>query len=90
MNLDLFGYEHPTDAPPKKRMDAAPAGYAGTPGKGPEGETCKTCDHNRVRHFSKTYHKCELMRIHWTGGRRTDILVNSKACEKFEPKRRAS
>ena len=59
-------------------------GYASTPGKGPTNETCGTCK-NYV-HFkqSKSWYKCNLMRQSWTGGRGTDILFRSPACQYWE------
>lgn len=66
------------------RKDPKPQGYADTPGTGPEGQTCKTCQHiARIEH-SKTYLKCGLMRQHWTGGGRTDIRAGSPACKLWE------
>lgn len=62
-----------------------PRGYARRPGSGPEGETCKTCRHKVYRHWGKAYPKCGLTEAAWTNSRRTDILVNSPACEKWEP-----
>jgi hypothetical protein len=32
------------------------------------------------------YHKCEVMRQTWTGGRKTDILVRSSACSRWVAK----
>lgn len=67
------------------RRDPEPRGYAARPGTGPAGETCRTCRHNVVtEHAAKPYHKCELMRRVWTGGRATDILVRSPACSQWE------
>ena len=70
----------------KKRKDPIPAGYAATPGTGPAGETCGSCAHRRVISCAKRYHKCGLMQRIWTGGRKTDILVRSPACAKWEAK----
>jgi hypothetical protein len=59
-------------------------GYAGRPGSGPKGETCKSCkNHARIR-LSKTIHKCELMREHWTGSYGTDVKVAAPACRHWE------
>lgn len=65
---------------------ATPNGYADIPGTGPEGKTCGDCAHvaRLGGGHSRQWHKCELMRGYWTGGRRTDILARSKACRKFE------
>jgi hypothetical protein len=59
-------------------------GYAHFPGGGPAGETCGSCRHHVVRQYSKAYHKCELARACWTGGRASDILVRAAACSKWE------
>lgn len=82
MSLDLFG-----DPPPRKNKGPTAKGYAYFPGTGPDGETCGTCRHC----FKKTYiarpsFKCLLMRGTWTRTRKTDILVRSKACKKWEAK----
>jgi hypothetical protein len=69
---------------PRGKHYTEPRGYADRPGTGPEGETCRTCQHYvRVRH-ARTYPKCNLTRACWTGGRRSDILVNAAACSKWE------
>lgn len=59
-------------------------GYAGTPGRGPQGETCQTCQYYVRLHYAKEYRKCVLMRKGWTGGYRTDILARAPACEKWD------
>ena len=60
-------------------------GYAGKPGGGPDGETCKTCEHySRVHHHDKVYRKCGLMREFWTNGPGTDILAKAPACRRWE------
>lgn len=71
----------PLTAPPKKRKATKRRGYAWVPGAGPEGETCKTCDHKVAVHYAKTFYKCGLMRTNWTGGYGTDILLSSPACK---------
>jgi hypothetical protein len=72
---------------PKKVRTPTPTGYAGIPGKGPSGESCKTCKHLHKRpHTAGSYHKCSLMSHTWTGGRKTDVIVKSPACQKWEPK----
>lgn len=59
-------------------------GYAAIPGTGPAGETCKTCTHAvGTGNCSKVYHKCYLMKAHWTGGQGTDILLKSPACRNW-------
>lgn len=60
-----------------------PKGYAARPGTGPVGETCGSCRHRtRVEH-ARSYPKCDLARHKWTGGRGSDILVKSPACERW-------
>lgn len=61
-----------------------PRGYFYHPGTGPQGETCKSCEHN-VR-FSR-WHKCDLNRARWTSGRASDILVNAPACKYWQPRK---
>ena len=68
----------------QRRSASAPQGYAWKPGTGPEGETCKTCAHCTRLIMSKPFHKCGKARSHWTGSRRTDILVGSPACKFWE------
>lgn len=85
---DLFGNavieDGPAITPAERRKlgrrDPLPRGYAATPGTGPSGETCGSCWHHATVQHAKAYHKCELMRQSWTGGRATDILVRSPAC----------
>lgn len=57
-------------------------GYAGTPGTGPVGETCGTCDNLVVRSFAKRYFKCALVGA--TGNPATDIRKKSPACAHWE------
>lgn len=86
MSTDLFG-EMPAGAPdpemPKKRREPIPKGYAGIPGTGPAGKTCKDCAHYYLRKLAKTYRKCYLTRANWTGGRGSDIKASSPACSYF-------
>ena len=60
-----------------------PRGYAGIPGTGPEGETCKTCFFYRAY---RRYSKCEKNRHNWSHGRATDILARTPACNHWEKK----
>lgn len=61
-------------------------GWAGTPGEGPEGETCGSCQYCDARRFRKTYYKCSARAgDHWKGGRETDIRPLDPACEKWQP-----
>ena len=62
-------------------------GYAAPPGTGPEGKTCKDCQHKRsMGHGAKHFIKCELRRATWTSGEGTDILARTPACSKFAPR----
>jgi hypothetical protein len=70
--------------PRTRSPDPTPAGYAGVPGRGPAGETCRTCRHLFRNRLAKTYLKCSLMEWRWTGSRKTDILAGSPACERWE------
>lgn len=61
-------------------------GWAGTPGAGPEGETCGSCTYCALFHYKKSYHKCSARPgDHWKGGRATDIRPLDPACEKWAP-----
>ena len=73
---------------PKRRngRDPEPFGYAGRPGAGPDGETCKSCQHLVRNRLSKVYLKCGLMKAFWRGSRRTDVLARSPACQYWGPK----
>ena len=56
-------------------------------GSGPIGETCKTCDFcERIKWHDKAYHKCRLMRKHWTHGGGSDIRLKWAACKSWFPK----
>ena len=70
------------------RRGPKPSGYAGRPGTGPAGETCKTCLHAVCKRLANRYWKCAVYgRVcGWTGGRKTDILLRSPACERWERK----
>lgn len=69
-----------------KRKPTEKNGYAAPPGTGPEGKTCKDCQHKvRLGNYGgKSYIKCELRRATWTQGEGTDILARTPACSKFE------
>lgn len=58
-----------------------PRGYVYHPGTGPEGETCGSCQH--ISRFRR-WHKCDLNKARWTGGRGSDILARSPACKYWE------
>ena len=70
-------------APAPARKKSKKNGYAATPGTGPEGETCRTCDHKTYHERTKRYYKCDL--INWGHGKGTDILLRSPACHRWEP-----
>ena len=65
---DLFGQPIVEPLPlangvPHKRKPTQPKGYAGIPGTGPAGETCKTCKYIvRRGGSSRIYLKCGLNR----------------------------
>lgn len=95
MTKDLFGVEikerfGPDGKPYQvgqsgKRRSPTPRGYGGKPGTGPAGETCGSCKHCYRKKLAKTYLKCEKAAF-WTGGRGTDILARTAACNKWEKK----
>lgn len=70
---------------PEKRKPTVKNGYAALPGTGPDGMTCKDCQHKRSmgNYGGKRYIKCELRRETWTHGEGTDILASSPACSQF-------
>lgn len=86
---DLFSPKPtPIYAPPPNGKSYT-GGYAARPGTGPDGATCKRCEHYTVvRHHSKSYRKCGLMQSQWTSGPGSDIKAGSAACAKFEPERK--
>lgn len=59
-------------------------GHAAPPGTGPAGETCGSCANLIRKRMSKTYLKCELTRIVWTGGAGTDVRARDPACSRWE------
>jgi hypothetical protein len=71
---------------PQQRKPTVKNGYAAPPGTGPEGKTCKDCQHKqRLGNYGgKSYIKCLLRQATWTHGEGTDILARSPACNKFE------
>jgi len=84
MDTDLFGNAVVHAPSNGKRKDPTPAGYAAKPGTGPKHEMCRTCQHKTIIQFSKKYLKCKLAETTWTHGRKTDILMRSPACKKWE------
>lgn len=83
---DLFGNEitEPrirfTPSGRKRPLEVA-KGYAARPGSGPQGETCRTCQH-AVRRMAR-YWKCALLRQCWSGCLATDIRLKAPACSHF-------
>ena len=76
MNPDLFG-----ELPVVIQHSGA---YAGAPGSGPQGRTCRDCDHYcRVAHNNGVHRKCGLVRGKWTHGPATDIKAGTPACRLF-------
>ena len=69
----------------KRRMEPTPAGHAWTPGTGPAGQTCGSCQHLVRNQQAKVYLKCGLTRAKWTASRRTDVRARDAACQKWEP-----
>ena len=62
--------------------------YAGVPGSGPDGETCRTCSHkDYAGGCAGVFIKCGLMRARWTRGGGTDIKAGTPACEKWEARK---
>lgn len=55
--------------------------YADVPGTGPEGATCKTCDHLRYTGTNKRFPKCG--RTKYTRGDATTIKTSSPACSQY-------
>lgn len=73
--LDLGLASAPSPTEPNKM--ARQLGY------GPEGSTCKTCQHliKKVFH-DKTYYKCERLGV--SNGTATDIRLKWKACRLYK------
>lgn len=73
---------------PRGKHYVEPRGYAGTPGTGPEGMTCRQCKHyvTLVIQSGRTFPKCILNKAKWTGGRGSDIRISTPACARFEQK----
>jgi hypothetical protein len=87
VTVDLFGRVPEAQVINSRvKKGVQPNGYAGIPGTGPAGMTCKDCRHYTLKQMAKAYRKCghHDARIRWTGGTGTDILARSPACSKFE------
>lgn len=70
----------------RRRASEVPRGHAWTPGTGPAGETCGTCDHReRICVGAKTVSKCGRNRAAWTRSIRTDVRAGDSACKFWAP-----
>lgn len=81
---DLFGLDRALTPAERKKMNRrtpVPRGHAWKPGTGPTGETCGTCRHLYRNRMAKTYLKCALMQVQWTGGAGTDVRAKDAACK---------
>ena len=75
-----------TGTPNKKRTPVKPLGYVARPGTGPNGESCRGCQHLQfqIGELGRFRPRCELTRAHWTGSRITEIDPDSPACAKWQ------
>lgn len=82
--LDLFGQPLKPDLSLTQKR-GKPKGYAGTPGLGPKGETCKTCGYCFATYTGsgKRFNKCQLVTP--TRGPGTDIRRATPACQLWRP-----
>lgn len=82
----LFGGVEPAKSyDPPRQLSPKAAGYAAPPGTGPQGESCGTCMHCRVRTFhDRHFYKCELMVAAWNKDRSSDVVLKSPACRRWE------
>jgi hypothetical protein len=71
---------------PQQRADMTrktprPKGHIAPPGSGPNGETCKSCEHYTIAHRGNgTFRKCGLNEANWTKGPGSDIRASDPAC----------
>ena len=78
--MDLFGSVQP---PWKDRYAGRKNAHPGTPGRGPGGETCKTCGNRlALEYHNRIYHKCNKVKV--THGLGTDLRLKDEACEFWE------
>ena len=88
--VNLFGEVVPipvlqVTGKPKRSNEAK--GYPAPKGSGPQGETCRSCQHATcVPAYSKNYWKCGLLRASWTKGLGSDIRLKAAACRHWEAK----
>ena len=74
---DLFGE--------RVQLVKRPNAYASPPGSGPDGKTCRTCEHIlRAAAGNATVSKCKLVDPY--GGAATDINMHTAACRQYEPR----
>lgn len=60
-------------------------GWAGHPGQGPPGKTCKDCEFKfGMTPGNKKVWKCLKVKHLWTRSINTDITLKTPACEHFE------
>lgn len=88
LQLLLFGgAEVPMTEAAKRRTHTRAQGYAGSPGLGPEGETCGSCALcvGRKSAAGRTFWKCLKAKRPWTATPASDVRVRSPACEHWEP-----
>lgn len=69
--------------PKRGKHYVQPRGYAGQPGRGPDGHTCGDClFKSRGRRWIKCSH--EYARRKHTNGRGSDVLAGSPACQHWQ------
>jgi hypothetical protein len=84
---DLFGLDRALTPDERKKLfrrDPEPRGHAWTPGTGPVGETCGSCQHLARNRMAKTYLKCGKNKSRWTRGRASDVRARDLACKFWE------
>jgi hypothetical protein len=84
---DLFHLDRAMTPEERRRLQtklrSKKTGHVAPPGTGPDGETCKTCEHLVRKQMAKTYLKCGLNRAKWTGGGGTDVRAGDPACRQW-------
>ena len=78
---DLFGR---ASGGKPKRPPAMPNGYATTPGTGPAGETCGTCEFKVRKRMGGSFLKCGRAVHKWTSSVTSDVSARSPACSMWE------
>lgn len=87
MRYDLLKLDRALTPQERKRLKVtSKAGHAAPPGTGPQGETCRSCQHLERMRYAKTYFKCALNKAKWTHGSKTDIKAGDPSCQKWERK----